>query len=188
MIYKNRSLEGMENEIWNPVSGYPDYMVSNMGRVKSLSRKVKCGYGSFRVTSEVVLNQIITIRGYCTITAYLNGVPKILFVHKEVAKAFIPNPLNKETVNHIFGIKTDNRATQLEWNTIQENIAHSFRTGLKPIIKGAAHYKSRIVIDTASGVFYYSLKEAAYYNNINYSTLKDIMAGVVKNKTNLIYA
>jgi len=47
---------------------------------------------------------------------------------------------------------------------------------------------SKIILDTSTGVFYNSVKEAANYFNINYSTLRSMLQGKNKNKTNLIYA
>ena len=70
---------------------------------------------------------------YNKVTLTIDGKQKQFLVHRVVAEVFIPNPDNKEEVNHINGIKTDNRVSNLEWVTPQENQQHSVRVGLKPV-------------------------------------------------------
>lgn len=114
----------MEKEIWRPITGYEKtHLVSNLGRVKRI-------FGS----KEHLLKPYFRSNKarYYSVTMDLreNGTSIKVDIHRLVAKAFIPNPKNKPEVNHKFGVKTDNRASQLEWTTTEENKAHAKKLGL----------------------------------------------------------
>lgn len=123
-------VENLPNEIWRDVVDYEGlYMVSNMGRVKSL-----------HFNREQILRASFSSKGYPQVSLSKNNRKRTWRVNIIVARAFIPNPENKPTVNHINGVKTDNRVENLEWATNAENTEHAVRIGL--IKTGAANVLS----------------------------------------------
>lgn len=110
-----------DDEIWRDVPGYEGlYQVSNKGRVKSLH--------TYHGKYQKIL-RASTSKGYQQVILLKNKV-KCFFVHRLVAQAFIPNPENKPTVNHINGIKSDNRVENLEWADGYEQMRHAIDKGL----------------------------------------------------------
>lgn len=117
----------LENEVWTDVPDYEGYyQVSNLGRIKSLSREI---YNS-GVRPEKILKQNYDNYGYFRICLQKKGRLKPYIVSRLVAICFIPNPNNKPIVNHINGIKTDNRVVNLEWATASENVNHAINNNL----------------------------------------------------------
>lgn len=110
-------------EVWKDIEGYEGlYQVSNFGRIKSLPKKKGNGVGY--ITNTSFLKLCVNHNGYCIVNLSKHSVLTFKQVHRLVARAFIPNPENKEQVNHINGVKTDNRLENLEWCTNGENQKH----------------------------------------------------------------
>lgn len=122
-------IENLENEIWKPITVFNNvyfnsYHISSYGRVKSLSRKLTNWKGDIYILKEKLLTPSKTKKGYLIVGLRCGKYKNTVSVHRLVAIAFIPNPLNLPEVNHRFGIKTDNRVSELEWMTTRQNVEH----------------------------------------------------------------
>ncbi|PEO38310.1 NUMOD4 domain-containing protein [Bacillus wiedmannii] len=128
----------LEKEVWKDIEGYEDlYQVSNLGRVKSLDRDYIDSLGRKRTSKGRTLRPV-RLNGYQGVSLCREGSDKKERIHRLVAKAFLPIPLFKDTVNHINGIKNDNRVENLEWVTQSENAQHAHDTGLNTSGKSVA--------------------------------------------------
>ena len=114
-------------EIWKDIEGYPNYMVSNMGRVKSLERNVIRGRGGLYKVEEKILKSTKDKNNYLYVCLCKEGKVKVFKVHRLVAQAFLDNPNNLPQVNHRNEIKIDNRVENLEWCDYSYNINYGSR-------------------------------------------------------------
>ncbi len=169
---KLRSLENTSNplEEWKDILNWEGlYAISNLGRVYTYKQ-----------------NKLRTLNpnslGYIRITLRSKDRLAQPAVHRLVAQHFIPSDIDTERieVNHINGIKTDNRAVNLEWCTRLENIHHSWDIGLRENLKGELNSTSKLTskyikaIRAMEGIL--TEREIAALFNIARSTTHSILS------------
>lgn len=129
----------MKIEIFKAIKGYEGlYEISNLGRVKSLPKVI-----GRRMKPESFLKIRISSQGYAMVSLCKDSKIFNANVHRLIAEAFIPNPENKPTVNHIDGCKLNNDISNLEWATAHEQNIHLYKTGLKDPKTCGRHGKRR---------------------------------------------
>lgn len=152
-----------QEEIWKEVAGLEGYYeVSTRGRIRSVARSVLCSDGRTLTYEQTVLKPATT-QQYRRVYLSRDGWHKTFQVHRLVAIAFIPNPLNKPDVNHINGLSGGDGVDNLEWVTPSENVRHAYATlGRSASGKGkfGAENKNSKPI-TIGGVTYPAIREAA---------------------------
>ena len=99
-------------EEWRPMVDHPKFLVSNKGRVASVFGKVFKTWVNHKGYEQVALSEF--------------GKQFTVKVHREVAKAFLPQEEGKDQINHIDGNKLNNEVSNLEWCTAKENTNHAY--------------------------------------------------------------
>lgn len=127
-------------EVWKTIEDFPNYSVSSDGRVRKDS-------------SGKILIATRDSRGYPSLSLKDENGWHTKMVHRLVAKAFVENPYEKRSVNHIDGNKSNNHISNLEWVTNSENMSHAYATGLKHRPDYAGSPKQRVRIKETGEIF-----------------------------------
>lgn len=117
-------------EIWKNIPNYIGYyQISNFGRVKSLTRKVKSSRSKieYRTVNERIIKSRIDKYGYETVILRKENTDKHFTIHRLIAICFIPNPENLPSINHIDENKLNNTVENLEWCTVKYNNSYNNR-------------------------------------------------------------
>ena len=163
-----------EIKLWKPVNGYEGfYEINENSQVRSLHKR----------NYKKIMPQRIDRAGYWTIRLSNRGKDSTVSVHRILGLVFLKNPNNKCCINHIDGNKLNNSLNNLEWVTTSENMKHAYKSGLVVSLPG----RCKKIIDKCSGSIFESIKNAADYNMIPYSTCKNYLNGNRVNTTCLAY-
>lgn len=104
------------------------YEISNLGRVKSLARKVH-----MRMMPERIMVLHSHHNGYKVVWLRKEKTHIKFYIQRLVAEAFIPNPEGKDVVNHIDCNKFNNCISNLEWMTFSENTQYYYKNKNKMV-------------------------------------------------------
>lgn len=180
----------LKNEIWKDIAGYSNFMISNLGRVKSKQRKVRYVHAvtkeeHFRVKREEILKCHLSKFGYYFVNLRGDdGIKKNKTIHRLVASGFLPNPNKYTVVNHIDGCKTNNHINNLEWCSNEYNHKHAAINSL--VTHGESHPNSKIDRNTVELL---KIKMALGYSDIELSKEYNINRSLINSiRNNHIWA
>ena len=188
-----------EGEIWMDIPGYPNYKVSNHGRV-----------ASFRGKTPKLLRPSVSHYGYLQVSIisgekFGTGKKSTVAVHRLVALAFIPNPENKPHIDHKNTVKTDNSVyinpdgtvnlekSNLRWVTPRENannpITLEHMDDVRPLIKEKCAHKVYVYDEELNELSAFtSTKDAAIEVNGNQGNISSCCMGSLPRYRGLIWS
>ena len=163
----------IDGEVWKPIERFIGYEVSNLGRVRSVDRIVTRSDGKTIKIKGRILRDNVGTNGYSYVICSINGKQHTIYIHKEVASAFIGEP-NGLDVDHINSNKIDNRLENLRYLTHFENSSRSNK-GRHKDNSMEKNPRTKIVVGYLEGVEierFDCAKKVSFKYGINYSTLK----------------
>lgn len=170
------------NEVWKEIEGFHGkYLVSNLGNVMSVASTIEVTPKNHkkhvrRFEDKILTKQILKNKGYeiVSLVGYFDEVGKTYYVHRLVAEAFVKNdrPGVATQINHKDGVKTNNRADNLEWVTPSENIRHAHDLGLHPKYR-AGKPENRIVCTNLKEIkVFHGLSHVARYFGVGIGLIR----------------
>lgn len=159
--------------------GMPNYEIYSDGRVKNIKN------GKF------LKGQKNSINGYWSVNLsniQNGGIKTRFYNHRLVAMAFIENPENKKTVNHIDGNIDNNTIDNLEWATQKENSDHAYKilgrekSSFTDDARQKAYQKTsksviKLNLDGEKLKEYPSINKAAIEEHISRHSIRDVLTG-----------
>ncbi|MCP1120097.1 HNH endonuclease [Robbsia andropogonis] len=174
------SESGVSDERWVAIEAYPDYAVSDHGRIKRLTSRTCAKAGAILKTPPRS-----KARQYPSVDLCRIGQKKRTeLVHILVAKAFLdPAPFEGAEVNHIDGNKANPYFKNLEWITSSGNKVHAYESGLSDA-KGEANGQSKLTDSAVLEIRMLAAKGAASAKflavrfGVNERTIQDVVRRV----------
>lgn len=150
-------------EKYSPIKFYDGYFISTKGNAYSIKSGVKKTLSLIRIKN-----------GYFVVNLYKKGKMKTKYIHHLVANSFIKKRAGKLHINHINGLRCDNRVENLEWCTPKENSTHAVKMGA--IKSGSNHYKSIPIIQISFSMsvvnIFDSMRKAEAHTGIHINKIR----------------
>jgi len=166
-------------EKWKAVEGYEGlYSVSNLGNVRREAYSYYTPFAGNINVPEKTLTPSIN-KGYLRIKLQKEGVGTNHFIHRLVGNSFLTKVDGKDEINHKNGVKSDNRAVNLEWCTSQENMKHAYTNGLMSKARGEKAGSSKLteekVLFIRNNKTDYTQKELGNMFGVSQSVISDVL-------------
>lgn len=166
-------IKPLKGELWQDIKGFEGiYWISNFSRIKS------------QINNNIprLIKTTATHGGYRYVIL-CNKAKYVKRVHRLVAETFIPNPFNLPQINHINGVKTDNRLENLEWCTSSQNATHAYQNKLRVPTQGEINGQSKLTTDDVNKILKLRGSISSYKLGQHYGLKHNTILNIWNNKS-----